>query len=153
MDGSLLELQRTNSHFQFAPGAGAWGVVVGGGQSQLSLVPQPPPPPRPDPCPFLDWSRVFSTPEEFYFSAHFRLLPQLATSLRKTYLTTSLMAADLYTRNITRYHPGQTNSTLERVESRRKEGGRRVFIDRNIVDDSAQRGKHGGLIPSGDALA
>lgn len=31
MDGSLLQLQRTNSHFQFAPG--------GGGQSQLSLQP------------------------------------------------------------------------------------------------------------------
>lgn len=87
--------------------------------------------PRPDPCPFLDWSRdILQAPEEFYFSAHFRPSPhptlrQLATSLRKTYLTTSLMAADLYA-EYTRHRPGQTNSILERVESRwrKRKGGK-----------------------------
>lgn len=154
MDGSLLQLQRTNSHFQFAPGAGGEGVKANSRSN-----------PRPDPCPFLDWSRdILQAPEEFYFSAHFRPSPhptlrQLATSLRKTYLTTSLMAADLYA-EYTRHRPGQTNSILERVESRwrKRKGERGVFIDRNIVPRRFRaamvgRKEHSELIPSNDALA
>lgn len=67
MDGSLLQLQRTNSHFQFAPGAGGEGVKANSRSN-----------PPPDPCPFLDWSRdILQAPEEFYFSAHFRPSPTL----------------------------------------------------------------------------
>lgn len=54
MDGSLLELQRTNSHFQFASGARErWGS-------------KPTHSTRLDPCRPSVGCRVFSTPEEFH---------------------------------------------------------------------------------------
>ena len=59
MDGSLLQLQRTNSHFQFASGR-AW--VVGVKANSFYWL---------DPCrPSLRGGpRVFSAAEEFHFEA------------------------------------------------------------------------------------
>lgn len=63
MDGSLRELQRTNSHFQFAAGKGA------GESGRRERGVKAKPFYRLDPCRPSIGFRVFSTAEEFHFKS------------------------------------------------------------------------------------
>lgn len=113
MDGSLLELQRTNSHFQFAPGAGA---------SKGGSKPTPVPTLGSGSLPVPGLVPRYS-PRRILFLGPLPFLPNFATSLREKPIS---LPRNIYTR----YHPGQTNSSNRERERGEREG---VFIDRNIV--------------------
>lgn len=152
MDGSLLQLQRTNSHFQFAPG--------GGGQSQLSLQPSAGSLPVPGLVP-----RYSPSSRRILFLGPLPSLPPPYPSTTRDFPSKNLSHHESYGRGSIRgihptsswsneFHPRARRVEMEKEKGR--EGG--VFIDRNIVPRRFRaamvgRKEHSELIPSNDALA
>lgn len=152
MDGSLLQLQRTNSHFQFAPGgrgskptlAPTLGRILARswiGPAIFSKLPK------------NSISRPTSVPPPTLPFDNSRLPFEKPISPR-------VLWPRIYTRNIpdivlVKRIPSSSASSRDGERERERRG---VFIDRNIVPRRFRaamvgRKEHSELIPSNDALA